>query len=110
MEYHITDDLEKLKAVLPAYLVDSLEQIGRKDDLVEVIMDLGRVPTARYNDREHSERTLDEHEITHEDLQYVVTKIGVFEPDNRAGLERPLNPLPAIPYRRGEIMGLTSIF
>src|SRR5260221_1342624 len=107
MEYHITDDLEKLKAVLPAYLVDSLEQIGRKDDLVEVIMDLGRVPTARYNDSAHSERILDEHEITHEDLQYVVTKIGVFDADNRAGLERTLHRISAIRNRRGEIVGLT---
>ena len=73
MEYHITDDLEKLKAVLPDYLVDSLEQIGHKDDLFEVIMDLGRVPTARYSD---GEQILDEREIAHEDLQYVVTKIG----------------------------------
>jgi stage III sporulation protein SpoIIIAA len=104
MEYHITDDLEKLKAVLPDYLVDSLEQIGRKDDLFEVIMDLGRVPTARYND---GERVLDEREITHEELQYVVTKIGVFDADNRAGLERTLHRISAIRNRRGDIVGLT---
>src|SRR6185369_10702548 len=104
MEYHITDDLEKLKAVLPAYLVDSLEQIGRKDDLFEVIMDLGRVPTARYSD---GERILDEKEITHEDLQYVVTKIGAFDADNRAGLERTLHRISAIRNRRGDIVGLT---
>jgi stage III sporulation protein SpoIIIAA len=105
MEYHITDDLEKLKAVLPDYLVDSLEQIGRKDDLVEVIMDLGRVPTARYND---GEKVLDEREITHEDLQYVVTKIGAFDADNRAGLERTLHRISAIRNRRGDIVGITS--
>src|SRR5579859_2479089 len=104
MEYRITDDLEKLKAVLPGYLVDSLEQIGQKDDLVEVIMDLGRVPTARYND---GEKTLDEREITHEELQYVVTKIGAFDADNRAGLERTLHRISAIRNRRGEIVGLT---
>src|SRR5947209_6606554 len=104
MEYHITDDLEKLKAVLPAYLVDSLEQIGRKDDLVEVIMDLGRVPTARYNE---GEQVLDEREITHDDLQHVVTKIGVFDADNRAGLERTLHRISAIRNRRGDIVGLT---
>jgi stage III sporulation protein SpoIIIAA len=104
MEYHITDDLEKLKAVLPDYLVDSLEQIGRKDDLFEVIMDLGRVPTARYND---GERVLDEREITHKELQYVVTKIGAFDADNRAGLERTLHRISAIRNRRGDIVGLT---
>src|SRR5215813_7878817 len=104
MEYHITDDLEKLKAVLPGYLVDSLEQINRKDDLVEVIMDLGRVPTARYSD---GEKILDEREISHEEIQYVVTKIGMFDADNRAGLERTLHRISAIRNRRGEIVGLT---
>ena len=104
MEYRITDDLEKLKEVLPDYLVDALEQIGRKDELVEVIMDLGRVPTARYSD---SERVLDEREISHDEIQYVVTKIGIFDADNRAGLERTLHRISAIRNRRGEIVGLT---
>lgn len=67
-------------------------------------MDLGRQPTARYID---SERVLDERELTHEDLQYVVTKIGVFDADNRAGLERTLHRISAIRNRRGEIVGLT---
>src|SRR5215510_6041046 len=104
MEYRITDDLEKLKEVLPDYLVDALEQINRKDDLVEVIMDLGRVPTARYND---GERVLDEREISHDEIQYVVAKIGMFDADNRGGLERTLHRISAIRNRRGEIVGLT---
>ena len=104
MEYHITDDLEKLKAVLPVYLVDSLEQVGRKDDLIEVIMDLGRVPTARFTT---GETILDSRELNHEDLQYVVTKIGMFDADNRAGLERTLHRISGIRNRRGEIVGLT---
>src|SRR5512140_831343 len=104
MEYHITDDLEKLKAVLPDNLVDALEASGRKDDLYEVIMDLGRVPTARFSE---GEVVLDEHEITHEDLQYVVTRIGSFDADNRAGLERTLHRISAIRNRRSDIVGLT---
>src|SRR5258706_11492530 len=67
-------------------------------------MDLGRVPTARYND---GEQVLDSREITHEDLQYVVTKIGAFDADNRAGLERTLHRISGIRNRRGEIVGLT---
>ncbi len=67
-------------------------------------MDLGRVPTARYND---GEKILDEREITHDDIQYVVTKIGVFDADNRAGLERTLHRISAIRNRRGDIVGLT---
>ncbi|MHB8625360.1 MAG: R3H domain-containing nucleic acid-binding protein [Aggregatilineales bacterium] len=104
MEYRITDDLEKLKAVLPDHLVDSLEAIGRTDDLYEVIIDLGRVPTARYND---GEVVLDEREVTHQDLQYVVSKVGVFDADNRGGIERTLHRISAIRNRRRDIVGLT---
>jgi stage III sporulation protein SpoIIIAA len=104
MEHRITDDLEKLKTVLPAYLVDALETIGQNDDLSEVIIDLGRLPTARYTD---GERQLDNREITHEDIQYVVSKIGSFDGDNRAGLERTLHRISGIRNRRGDIVGLT---
>jgi stage III sporulation protein SpoIIIAA len=104
MERYITDDIEKLKAVLPDHLVDSLEQIGRIDELVEVILDLGRVPTARYTD---GERVLDQHEVTHETIQYVVTRIGSFDSDNRAGIERTLHRISAIRNRRSDIVGLT---
>lgn len=104
MERHITDDLEKLKAALPDALVDSLEQIGRIDELVEVILDLGRVPTARYTD---GERVLDQREVTHEMIQYVVKRIGSFDADNRAGIERTLHRISAIRNRRGDIVGLT---
>ncbi len=104
MERHITDDLEKLKAVLPDYLVDSLEQIGHIDELVEVILDLGRVPTARYT---NGERVLDNREVTHDTLQYVVTRIGTFDSDNRAGIERTLHRISAIRNRRADIVGLT---
>ncbi len=104
MERHITDDLEKLKAALPDALVDALEQIGRIDELVEVILDLGRVPTARYTD---GERVLDQREVTHETLAYVVGRIGSFDADNRAGIERTLHRISAIRNRRGDIVGLT---
>ena len=49
MERRITDDLDQLKAVLPDYLVKALNALDRdEDDLLEVILDLGRVPTARF--------------------------------------------------------------
>ncbi|MFQ3537127.1 MAG: AAA family ATPase [Aggregatilineales bacterium] len=104
MERHITDDLEKLKAALPDALVDALEQIGRIDELVEVILDLGRVPTARYTD---GERILDQREVTHQMIEYVVRRIGSFDADNRAGIERTLHRISAIRNRRGDIVGLT---
>jgi len=104
LEYRITDDLEKLKTVLPTYLVDALEHHGHEDDLIEVILDLGRVPTARYVD---GERPLDSREIAADDIHYIVTKIGAFDGDNRAGMERTLHRISAIRNRRGDIVGLT---
>lgn len=105
MERRITDDLEKLKAVLPEALVDALEKVDRPaDDLLEVILDLGRVPTARFTD---GEVVLDEHEVTTDTIAYVEQRLGAFDDDNRAGIERTLHRISAIRNRRGDIVGLT---
>lgn len=105
MERRITDDLEKLKAVLPEALVDALEAVDRDDDdLLEVILDLGRVPTARFVD---GEVVLDQQEVTADILEYVEQRLGAFDDDNRAGIERTLHRISAIRNRRGDIVGLT---
>ena len=100
----ITDDLDTLLGVLPPDITKKLTQIARQDDLLEVILDLGRVPTARYVD---GETTLDEREITRDDIDYVVARIGEFDADNRAGMERTLHRISAIRNRHGRIVGLT---
>jgi len=105
MERRITDDLDKLKNVLPSYLVDALEGLERnEDDLLEVILDLGRVPTARFTD---GEVVLDDREVTEEIIAYVTERVGEFDDDNRAGIERTLHRISAIRNRRGHIVGLT---
>jgi stage III sporulation protein SpoIIIAA len=105
MERRITDDLEQLKAVLPPHLVKALEALHRNDDdLLEVIVDLGRVPTARFID---GEVVLDENEVTPDMIQYVTQRIGAFDDDNRAGIERTLHRISAVRNRRGDIVGLT---
>ena len=100
----ITDDLDALLDVLPLHVRDPLRQ--RKDDfeLLEVVLDLGRLPEARYPEREV---ILGEREVTQEDLDYVVSRIGEFTTDNRAGIERTLHRISAIRNRRGRIVGLT---
>jgi stage III sporulation protein SpoIIIAA len=105
MERRITDDLEKLKSVLPIELVQSLEALNRsEDDLLEVILDQGRVPTARFTDEEI---VLDNREVNIETIDYVVQRLGTFDEDNRAGIERTLHRISAIRNRRGDIVGLT---
>jgi stage III sporulation protein SpoIIIAA len=100
----ITDNLDAMLNVLPTILVEQLVKYNRSDDLLEVILDLGRVPTARYID---NEAMLSPTEVTHADIQYVVDRIGEFDADNRAGLERTLHRISAIRNRRGHIVGLT---
>lgn len=100
----ITDNLEALLSVLPPVIVTRLGETNRFDDLLEVILDLGRVPTARYLD---GEITLSSMEVALKDIQHVVERIGAFDADNRAGLERTLHRISAIRNRRGHIVGLT---
>jgi stage III sporulation protein SpoIIIAA len=100
----ITDDLHALLAVLPPAIGRAVTQANDSDNLLEVILDLGRLPTARFTDRE---LVLEQVEVEHEDIDYVVERIGEFDTDNRAGLERTLHRISAIRNRRGYIVGLT---
>jgi stage III sporulation protein SpoIIIAA len=100
----ITDDLQALLGVLPAHISQAVNQLNNSDNLLEIVMDLGRVPMARYVGNEVQ---LSDKEITHADLENVVENIGEFDADNRAGLERTLHRISAIRNRRAHIVGLT---
>jgi stage III sporulation protein SpoIIIAA len=100
----IVDDLDALMNVLPRTIQSVLEKEGRRDDLLEVILDLGRVPTARYTD---GEVVLLEREVTQEDIDSVVERVGDFDADNRAGIARTLHRISAIRNRKGTVVGLT---
>ncbi len=104
MERRITDDLDELKRVMPRDLVDTLEASGNTDSLLEVVLDLGRIPTARYID---GEVPLSDREVTRDELDDIVSKIGDFDADNRAGMERTLHRISAIRNRRSDVVGLT---
>ncbi len=100
----ITDDLRALLGVLPPAVSRAVDQVNGSNDLLEVILDLGRLPTARFVEREV---ILSQVDITHADIDYVVGRIGEFDADNRAGIERTLHRISAIRNRRGHIVGLT---
>ena len=100
----ITDDLNALLAVLPAPIAEALTRLNNSDNLLEVILDLGRLPTARFVDKEV---VLIQVDTSHTDIDYVVERIGEFDADNRAGLERTLHRISAIRNRRGHIVVLT---
>ncbi|MEL6271610.1 MAG: R3H domain-containing nucleic acid-binding protein [Chloroflexota bacterium] len=104
MERRITDDIDRLKNVLPRHLRDALDELGRSEDLLEIVLDLGRVPTARYTD---GEVILYDAEVTRDDIDWIVESIGTFDADNRAGMERTLHRISAIRNRQETIIGLT---
>lgn len=101
----ITDDLQALIDVLPPRISEVMGRVDNSDNLIEIVLDLGRRPVARYTD---SERVLSEDEVSRGDIDYVVTRIGDFDADNRAGLERTLHRISGIRNRRGNIVGMTA--
>ncbi len=98
------DDLDALLRSLPPEIVAAVHALPDRMSLIEVVMDLGRRPEARFPD---SEVTLLEREIDEADIAYVVEHIGLFGDDNRAGIERTLHRISAIRNRTGKIVGLT---
>jgi stage III sporulation protein SpoIIIAA len=98
------DDLDVLLAALPPEVVDAVHALPERESLIEVVLDLGRSPEARYPGREV---TLLEREVTEADIAFVVEHIGNFGDDNRAGIERTLHRISAIRNRSGKIVGLT---
>ena len=100
----ITDDLDLLLDILPDRIQRALQEADHVTDLIEVVMDLGRLPEARFAEREVY---LSSSETTAEDLQMVISRIGDFGADNRAGIERTLHRISAIRNRRGDVIGLT---
>ncbi len=104
MQQNITDDLDLLLAVLPPSITARLHELNQAEKLIEIVLDLGRKPEARFTD--HDTELL-EREITAADLAYVVERIGDFTEDNRAGIARTLHRISAIRNRKGDIVGLT---
>ena len=98
------DDLDALLAALPREIVDAVHALPEKEALIEVVLDLGRRPEARFPD---SEVILLDREVSESDIAHVVEHIGTFGDDNRAGIERTLHRISAIRNRSGKIVGLT---
>jgi stage III sporulation protein SpoIIIAA len=100
----VTDDLALLLGVIPPHIRSLLEEHAKLDVLLEVVLDLGRLPQARF--LEHTE-DLAGPQVSREDIDYVITHVSVFGKDNRAGIERTLHRISAIRNRVGTPIGLT---
>lgn len=99
-----TDDLKLLLEVMPPAVRATVEGHPRRGELVELVLDLGRLPEARFPD---GGELLSQEAVTREEIAYVVERIGRFGKDNRAGIERTLHRISAIRNRVGDVIGLT---
>ncbi len=100
----VTDDLDALVDVLPSRVAEAVRARPNNFELLEIVLDLGRMPEARYPGQEV---ILSEDEVSQEDIDFVVDHIGEFTSDNRAGIERTLHRISCIRNRKGRIVGLT---
>ena len=99
-----SDELEALLRGLPPDIGQRVRALDGLTGLLEIVMDLGRLPEARFTGRED---TLAQREVSAEDLAYVISHIGQFGGDNRAGIERTLHRISALRNRAGKVVGLT---
>jgi len=100
----IEDDLDALVEALPPRIREPIHQRADEHELLEVVLDLGRPPEARFFS---GDAVLGVEEVSEEDIQYVTAHVGEFGGDNRAGIERTLHRISAMRNRKGKIVGLT---
>ena len=100
----IVDDLLVLAEILPNRVSDWIRQQQNSNELLELVLDLGRPIHARFLDHEVE---IGGPEVTEDELDSVACRIGVFGDDNRAGIERTLHRISCIRNRSGKIVGLT---
>ncbi|MBN1856001.1 MAG: AAA family ATPase [Dehalococcoidia bacterium] len=100
----VADALDALLDVLPPHVREPLREQSRINDILEIVIDLGSPPEARFP---QEEVLVSSKEVDQEDIAYVVSRIGEFTSDNRAGIERTLHRISAMRNRHGAIVGLT---
>ena len=100
----VNNDLEKLIESLPFFLQEHLNQHPNKDKLIEIVLDLGRRPEARFvTGTEYLSQKI----ISWQDIDYTTKRISKFSDENRAGIDRTLHRISCIRNRQFLINGLT---
>lgn len=97
-------DIKLFFAIFPEIIRKSLQDFGHSEELLEVVMDLGKKPEGRYF---KDTIFLSEQVVTKEDIHSLTKNLGDFDRDNRSGIESTLHRISAIRNRQGEIIGLT---
>ena len=100
----LADDLNQLLGVLPKFINDILQKHPRREQLIEIVLDIGRRPEARFS---NGTEYLSYRTIVWQDLDYILKRLGKFSGDNRAGIEKTLHRISSLRNRQGSVIGLT---
>jgi stage III sporulation protein AA len=100
----LADDLNQLLNVLPKFISSAIEKHPKREQLIEIVLDIGRRPEARFAD---STDYLSYRTVVWQDLDHILKRLGKFSGDNRAGIEKTLHRISSIRNRQGSVIGLT---
>jgi len=101
----IQKEVDLLLNVLPVRIKDPLFNHPEIRDLIEIVLDLGKPPEARFSKDKFM--YLGEEAVEQDEIDHITSKVGEFTLDNRSGIERTLHRISAMRNRRGKIIGLT---
>ena len=100
----LADNLPQLLEILPEFVSTPLKNHPFKEELIEIVLDIGRRPEARFA---NGAQYLSYRTVVWKDLEYILKRLGKFSGDNRAGIEKTLHRVSALRNRKGGIIGLT---
>jgi len=100
----LADDLNQLLDILPKFISTPIKQHPKQEQLIEIVLDIGRRPEARFA---KGSSYLSYRTIVWQDLDYILKRLGKFSGDNRAGIEKTLHRISSLRNRQGSVIGLT---
>lgn len=100
----LADDLTQLLDILPQFISTPIKQHPKQEQLIEIVLDIGRRPEARFS---KGSSYLSYRTIVWQDLDYILKRLGKFSGDNRAGIEKTLHRISSLRNRQGSVIGLT---
>lgn len=100
----LADNLDQLLEIVPEFISKPLSTNSNRDQLVEIVLDVGRRPEARFA---NGASYLSYRNVSWQDLEYTLKRLGKFSGDNRAGIEKTLHRISALRNRQGVVIGLT---
>ena len=98
------NDLERLITIMPQKVVSNLS-CDKLDDVIEIVLDIGRVPEVRHAGGKIEKLQCDV--VNDEDIQFITSHLQEFTHDNRSGIPGTLHRISAIRNRQGKVVGLT---